>query len=728
MTKSTTPCGPPASQGPRHRLSNSLPGSASREIIATARREDVLPLSLALVVHAHQPIGNFEHVFEDAYQTSYRPFLEHVARFPHLCVTLHYSGILLDWISRHHPEYLGQLRDLIAAHRVEILGGGYFEPILAAIPERDQVEQVQRLNRCVQHHLGVVPQGAWLTERVWEPNLPKTLAAAGLTYGVLDDTHFLLAGRQADELTGDFITEHEGAPLRLVPSNHYLRHVIPFRPEEEALGFLLQQARLPGDRLLAVGDDLEKFGTWPHTFQHVYQDGWLQRFFAALEDHAAAITTVTLGSYLQLHPPLGRVYLPTASYPEMMQWALPAALQRELQAARAASEGRPASRFLMGAPWKSFLSRYEEANWMHKTTLALSDRLAALPRSEAAGARDHLLAAQCNDAYWHGLFGGLYAPHLRDAVYSQLLAADRLLDTTDPKPAVELVDLNLDLRLEAVLRTRVLRAVVCPADGGTIAELSFRPRDANLINALRRRVEAYHAQIRDHLGPHNPAQLPGPATVGAASEFERLLRYDRYARTCGRLYLLPSTATFHDYLALQADEEPQAAGGEYQLRVAHTGTAAAELIRSVTWKGQEIEIAKHVRLDDTVGAAGQLEIVTRLDPVPAACRAGLEMVLNFLAPTAPDRAVIFAGERHPLSFEGEFGPGSLYLEDGWRGVRVTLDAPGASGWWITPIFTVSQCEAGFEKVYQGSAILAHWPCGSVAMCVQLKVEALPATP
>jgi len=677
------------------------------------------------VVHAHQPVGNFEHVIEDAYRTSYRPFLEHVARFPCLHVTLHYSGILLDWISRHHPEYLTQLRALIAAERVEILGGGYYEPILAAIPERDQIEQLQRLNACVQQHLGVVPQGAWLTERVWEPSLPKALAAAGITYGVLDDTHFLLAGRQPKELTGDYITEHEGAPLRLVPSNHYLRHVVPFRPEEEALRFLLEQADEHTDGLLAVGDDLEKFGTWPHTFQHVYGDRWLERFFAALEQHAAAVPTVTVGSYLRQHPPLGRVYLPTASYPEMMQWALPPDLQRELQQARTAAEGQPARNFLVGAPWKDFLSRYDEANWMHKAALALSDRLAALPPSNTALAHTHLLAAQCNDAYWHGLFGGLYAPHLRDAVYSQLLAADRILEMADPKPAAETLDLNLDLRPEAVLRTRTLRVVVCPADGGTIIELSYRPGDANLINSLQRRPEAYHAQIRDSLGPQNPANLPGAEAASApADNFERWLRYDRYPRTCGRLYLLPHAATFARHQFLAGGELPDAAAGAYQLHVTDADVPAVTLGRQVNWGGQVISVTKHVRLHEVEKGPGRLEIFTRLDPVPATCRPALEMVLNFLAPTAPDRAVIFNGERHLLAFEGEFGPGPLTLEDGWRGLRATLEAAGSSGWWISPIFTVSQSEAGFEKVYQGSALLALWPVGTAELSLHLRVEPL----
>jgi alpha-amylase len=48
------------------------------------------------------------------------------------------------------------------------------------------------------------------------------------------------------------------------------------------------------------------------------------------------------------------------------------------------------------------------------------------------------------------------------------------------------------------------------------------------------------------------------------------------------------------------------------------------------------------------------------------------------------------------------------MEDGWQGIRVTLHAPNAEAFWVAPIETVSESEGGFERVYQGSQILALW--------------------
>jgi alpha-mannosidase len=47
---------------------------------------------------------------------------------------LHYSGVLLEWLEERHPEFFDQLRELCGRGQVELLGGGYYEPILLSIP------------------------------------------------------------------------------------------------------------------------------------------------------------------------------------------------------------------------------------------------------------------------------------------------------------------------------------------------------------------------------------------------------------------------------------------------------------------------------------------------------------------------------------------------------------------------------------------------------------------
>ncbi|MEX2561597.1 MAG: 4-alpha-glucanotransferase, partial [Pirellulales bacterium] len=66
-------------------------------------------IRFVLALHNHQPIGNFAGVLEQAYQESYRAFLDVFERYPTLKVSLHTSGSLMEWMAERHPEYIDRL-------------------------------------------------------------------------------------------------------------------------------------------------------------------------------------------------------------------------------------------------------------------------------------------------------------------------------------------------------------------------------------------------------------------------------------------------------------------------------------------------------------------------------------------------------------------------------------------------------------------------------------------
>ena len=229
---------------------------------------------LVLLIHAHQPVGNFEDVFESSYAKSYLPFLETLARHPSVHIGLHYSGSLLEWIERAHPEYFGRLREMVNREQVEIVGGGFYEPILIAVPAEDRHEQITRLAGYVEKHFERRPAGAWLAERVWEPELPSTLAPAGVEYTLVDDNHFLGAGFDLEQLHGYYIAEDQGHKVKMLAGLKSLRYLIPFRGVDEIAQFLRKTSVEHPGGFAAMGDDLEKFGVWPGTLRPLLQE-WL---------------------------------------------------------------------------------------------------------------------------------------------------------------------------------------------------------------------------------------------------------------------------------------------------------------------------------------------------------------------------------------------------------------------------------------------------------------------
>lgn len=689
-------------------------------------------VSLALVIHSHQPVGNFDHVIEEAYRKSYRPFAEALIQHPAIRMSLHYSGVLLEWLEPRHPEFFDLLRQLVSRRQVEIVGGGFYEPILVSIPDADKLAQISKLSDFIESRFGARPGGAWLAERVWEPSLTKPLSRAGVDYLVLDDTHFIAAGLETAQLHGVYVTEETGAALRLVPSLKALRYAIPFREPEVTLG-ILREGEARASRLFAMGDDCEKFGVWPGTYEHCYQNGWLERFLAAIESASSWLETTTVTDYLATHAPVGRVYLPTASYEEMMEWALPAPASRELKLAVEEAERSPSGarqrRFLRGGIWQNFLAKYPESNQIHKFMLAVSGRL-DFERRKRTGAKNrasmvreaetHLLAAQCNDAYWHGVFGGLYAPHLRSALLRHLIQAEVLLDRLEPRAKsiqIETRDFDADGREEILVEHPTFAMALHPADGGTASSLRFKPSDVELVNSLMRRYEAYHELIRERVTSGQPVgkNAEGPASIhervlSKEANLSALLRYDHFARHSFRVYLFHSIKELDDFDYLRLEEHSDLAGGSWTLAAppdSKRGTISLE--KTIHMGPVEVRCERTIRTEARQDV-WQLDCDNAISSENALVdtAVGLELILNLLAPDAPDRYFEANGQRHPLEFKGEIASGELRVADHWQKVECVLRAEPAPRWWIVPIETISQSESGFERVYQGSAIMPVW--------------------
>ena len=191
------------------------------------------------------------------------------------------------------------------------------------------------------------------------------------------------------------------------------------------------------------------------------------------------VLLTTFSEALAAVPPGGLAYLPTASYREMEAWSLPndaarrlATLERDLGEERLAG---PDGALVRGAHWRNFMVKYAEANRMHKKMMALS----ALCR--AAGdppeARRAIGRAQCNDAYWHGVFGGLYLPHLRDA---HLVPAGARGGAAPGRRSAALGDRDLDAdgQEELWIHDATFSAMLSPASWrGDRGVHGLRPRD-----------------------------------------------------------------------------------------------------------------------------------------------------------------------------------------------------------------------------------------------------------
>lgn len=680
---------------------------------------------LGLAIHNHQPVGNFDFVFAEAYDKAYRPLVDLLEKHPNIKMTLHYSGPLRDWLFRERPDFLPRIAALAARGQVETMTGGYYEPILVSIPEEDRRGQIRKMTRAVEEDFGYPAVGAWLAERVWEPSLAKTLAQAGVAYSVVDDAHFVHAGLR-DEIFGYYVTEDEGYPLKVFASSQHLRYAIPWKDVSQVIDWLRENTSADGQRIAVMGDDGEKFGLWPTTYEHVWTRGWMEEFFEAIEERQDWLKTVTLAEYAERFPAAGRIYLPTASYEEMMEWALPATLATQLEEVvqRLRAEGRPeVLAFVRGGQWRNFLAKYPEVNDLHKKMLRVHQQVhSMLPSPMREMALNQLWQGQCNCPYWHGVFGGIYLPHIRSANYQHLLAAeelaDRVLRGEGDWIEVETTDLRRDTGSVLIVSGSRMNLYFDLRAGGSLFEWDWRAKEFNLLNTISRRPEGYHAKLRVAGAASQPDHAVTIHELTRTKEvgLEALLRYDAYRRTAFIDHLFSPETTLEEFLSGAYREQGDFVDQPYQSEIeSHEKAMSITLWREgQLGEGFSVPLRIEKRFELMVDRT-ELPVSYRLQNLgakPIRARFAVELNLALLSGHAPGAYYRIPGIAPDVAHLNSVGESEAIREFGLLnehlGMEIAIAVSPAARLWRLPLETISSSEGGIERVYQASCLLLSW--------------------
>jgi hypothetical protein len=672
-------------------------------------------LKLIMTFHCHQPVGNFDHVFEKAVDECYGPVLKLVSEYPHVRLGFHVSGPLFEWLEQHDPATLDLLGALVERGQVEPLSGGFYEPLLATIPARDARGQMSKMNDYLLSRFNYSPTGFWLTERVWDPALPSVLSGTGMKYTIVDDTHFFYAGISPDAVYGPYITEREGETLRLLATPMNMRYLIPFKPVEEVIAHL-KTLEGAGKAVAVYGDDCEKFGLWPGTNEWVIRKGWLKRFFEAIGESDSWLKTGLPGEFVKETPALGRIYLPQASYEEMTEWALPPdrgeALEDMIASVREMGRWDAWHPFVRGGVWDNFLVKYDESNRMHKKMLCLSERL-----GQDGEERTSLWRGQCNCAYWHGVFGGLYLGHLRRAIHQNLLLAQGdLMRESGEDMLVQRMDFDKDGEEEILIWTPDVSLGVSPARGGGLFEIGNVGKGLDLSDVLTRRHEAYHRRLHDldrDRQHENEGALSIHEMLSAKDEgLEKLLVYDSYTRASFLDHFFSRDCNLENYAGNAHEELGDFVQGRYLVEDVSRGAEGAGL--AMTRKGRVGSSHVHVKKEMHLAKSGTLRVaweVGWLDGEPIRCLYGCELNLTLFSDRDPERYYLINGRRRreaaEKDIENDVSEFALFNGPDHLVTVFSFSSPVTA--WFFPLMTVSMSEEGLERTYQGSSLLMLQP-------------------
>lgn len=667
-------------------------------------------VTLLFGVHAHQPVGNFASVVDDAFQRCYRPFLRALYRYPEFLFSLHFSGWLFDYLAAHYPSDIKLVKQMVQRGQIELFGGGETEPVLAVIPSRDRIAQIHSLSKKLEKKLGFRPMGAWLTERVWDATVVPALHDCGIRYVTVDDYHFLCSGRDAKELNGFFSTEEDGKRLDLFPISEALRYRLPFSPASAAVEYIESLAEVGNDAAAIYFDDIEKFGIWPDTYEWVYEKGWLDEFIKGVLA-SPLIKIEHFKDYYAQAKTRGVVYLPTTSYIEMNEWTLPAGRADDyaamIESAKQSGVYEKNKSFLRGGIWKNFLSRYPEANWMHKRMLNLSQRYFNLPKKlQSAAMRIALFESQANDAYWHGLFGGLYLPHLRRAVYRALISLEGMLDEVASRATILRQDIDLDGNEELFIQNGYLQLIISLDGSASVREFDVYFLNHNLADTLARRLEHYHRKIN--------AEGANPAAGEASGILSPHERVD-FKHTISRQDLAIDErlmTSFYDLHHTMVATTPMSYVPEPLDSMPHISFEALVGELAVTKKYALTKNSLRVTYQFAAGIPGTPEYF------------GTE--INLAMPSCDGPGGRFIYDKAIL---GGFGQelqlpacGELILQDDNLGGNLRLTCEPPLSLKARPLHTVSQSEAGFEKIMQALIIELRWPIAAPSTHVAITLE------
>ncbi|MEJ2662501.1 MAG: DUF1926 domain-containing protein [Spirochaetia bacterium] len=441
-------------------------------------------INLVFGIHNHKPLGCADSELEEAYQKSDKSYLSILHEFEDIPVTLHFSGILLEWLENKHPEYFVLLREMLKNKQVELIGGGYFDPILTMIPLSDKLGQIELLTTYIRANFGNRPRGIWLTEQEWEQGLAQVLTNCGMEYLFLEDTIFKLAGLDSEDLYYSCLTEDQGKIINAIPICKELNTMAFHKKPREVIRYIKDRGDKHGNRVICFFEDGENWIKGDAEVNSRHKQEWLRKFLMLLRANRHYITPIHAKAYIGNLGRRKKIYLPDYSSSLVQKWIMN----------RGNTTGMFKSSYYQVRGFKNFFSRYPESNLMYSkmlyTHILVNQVRGDKYRKKAS--REELWKAQCNFAYWPGKFLGIYSNPLRKEVYRNMIASEKGTRTAGIfLTSIIATDFDMDGENEYLYQGSVMN-VYLHNRGGAVFELDYIPAYWNYLDTVARTRELYH--------------------------------------------------------------------------------------------------------------------------------------------------------------------------------------------------------------------------------------------
>ncbi len=682
------------------------------------------------------------------------PLIERLEGASAARLALHIGGTIVDHLEGEARELIPRIQALVASERLELVAGPFYGAPLCSVPEQDAVSQLQLNVDWIRARIDARVRGCWLPTQGWDPVLPRLLARAGLGYTMLDKR--LLPWTEP----GWVAVERDGHTVGVLPTDHALAEAL-MAGDKLDLRRLLRSRMDSSPGLICATIPLVR------PSHQGSPTGWLGPALDLMRDEASWLRAMLPTMVLATGPGGHRAAPISGLRPEVGAESLP----------------KDAADQPTAIPWSRFLVRSDDANRLHKRMLRVSRQVQRMRAASRNARRRHLAERQVQEAsldLYQGQSAALFMPSPRgdlersDVRHTAWVALARAEERARAELGVpaspHTVDMDGDGVPEVYVSTPALDALVRPAQGGAMAELSL-PGVGNLLNSLQRQrptwdeivdrearlpqlvsgpglvaVEADEVEIEDITGvfvrtldenadtqalrPHDeitevPDACGGQITI--PPDLDDLLVDDTDARLAFQ-ERFPGPELHTDNIArAQAPELGDFVGGRYQLVRAESSVDGEQVV-ILTRDGQvrTLDGIRMVRITkrfafppDATGVGVHYDVINRYsDPVHT--RFGVEINLNLdgqrgesrgievrvADPTDPDGV-----RTRTVALEAAATIDDV-VEVCWRlddhGRRVWLTTPTAAKLYVVPVDSVYWAQHGFMRASQGHCLLFVW--------------------
>ena len=405
---------------------------------------------LILGSHAHVPSGASEKEFQYVYENKIRPFVSTLYRYSNIQAVLHYSGILLYWVERNHPEFFLLIEDMVARKQADILSGGFYEPMLPLIPLQDRIGQIEFMTTYLRKHFGKRPLGCWIPGMTWEQHLAAALAASDMQYTFLSQDQFAQAGLSGTDLYFPCISEDQGKIITVFPVSIFAQTLLAQKSSSQVF---IEIKNVINEKTSPLSDSIiTVFPEKPFSDPLEAQETAWNRFFEELSLSKDFVETILPAKVIRTNKIFKKASFPNSS-----------SLENDFSPRR-------------------FLIEHCEANGIYSKMIFTSVLINQLKgdKYRKQNAREELWKAQDSCLFTPG--NGFLRSELRKAAYSSLLRAERL-SREKGRFTSSLVqyDFDLDGVKEYLFQDARINCYI-QQKGASVFELDYLPKDWNYLD------------------------------------------------------------------------------------------------------------------------------------------------------------------------------------------------------------------------------------------------------